>query len=159
MLKEIYRLAILELKEAGIKTAQLDAQILICDALDISLEKFYLLQSDQLSPGQIKKIKLIIKKRARNMPVAYILGRKEFYGLDFKVNQNVLIPRPETEGLVEIAFDRIKNYELRIKGKNSLIHDSKFMILDMGTGCGNIIIAISKSLLSLRGRSRGNLTL
>ena len=145
ILKEIYRLSILELKEAGIKTAELDAQVLICFSLHVSREKFYLKQNDQLSPAEFKKIKFSIKKRAQNTPVAYILGCKEFYGIDFKVDKNVLIPRPETEHLVELAFDRIKYYESSIKDKNSLIHDSKYMLLDMGTGCGNIIITLAKN--------------
>jgi len=131
ILKEIYRLAILELKEAGINSAQLDARVLICSALDISIEKFYLIQNDRLSPNQTKKIKLIIKKRAQNMPVAYILGHKEFYGFDFMVDKNVLIPRPETEGIVDKS----------IKSLKSKVH--KVEILDIGTGCGNIIIAIA----------------
>ena len=144
ILKEILRLSILELKEAGIKTAELDARVLICASLDVSIEKFYLLQNSKFSPGQIKKIKLIIKKRAQNIPVAYILGHKEFYGLDFKVDKNVLIPRPETEGLVDKA---IRTTDHRLQPTS---------ILDMGTGCGNIIISL---VLSLRGHSgdRSNL--
>lgn len=77
-------------------------------------------------------------RRARHEPIAYITGRKEFYGRDFKVTQDTLIPRPETEHLVELTLDRIRN-----GGKD-------IPIFDIGTGSGNIIISIASELASSR---------
>jgi release factor glutamine methyltransferase len=78
-----------------------------------------------------------IKRRIGGEPLAYILGRKEFYGLDFKVNKNVLVPRPETEALVELAISNFKS--VTSKGKNNII-------VDVGTGSGNIIISLAREL-------------
>ena len=75
----------------------------------------------------------------RGEPLAYILGQKEFYGFNFNVNKHVLIPRPETELLVELAVKGIKN----IKTKDQ---KSKTIIIDIGTGSGNIIISLAKEL-------------
>jgi release factor glutamine methyltransferase len=84
-----------------------------------------------------------LERRAKHEPIAYILGHREFYSLDFLVNQHTLIPRPETELLVEIAFNRSKEYEVRSKQ----ITHTKSAIIDVGTGSGNIIIALAKKLL------------
>lgn len=93
-------------------------------------------------------LKFKIARRMRGEPLAYILGGKEFYGLDFKVNKNTLIPRPETELLVELAIQelRITNNEL------SKIKNTKYQlpttVVDVGTGSGNIIISLAKLLES-----------
>lgn len=80
-----------------------------------------------------------------NIPVQYERGWVEFFRLKFKVTHDVLIPRPETELLVDEVLSRIKNQELRIKQKN-------ITILDVGTGAGNIAISLAKNLrLHLRG--------
>lgn len=75
-------------------------------------------------------------RRAQSEPTAYILGHKEFYGMDFVVTKNTLIPRPETETLVDIALEEIKKHKMR-GGK-------KIAVVDVGTGSGNIIISIAK---------------
>ncbi len=81
--------------------------------------------------------KKLIARRVRREPTAYILGHKEFYGLDFLVNRNVLVPRPESETLVEQAFRRIMNYE-------SGLMDT--VVIDVGTGSGAIAVALAKEL-------------
>jgi release factor glutamine methyltransferase len=84
-----------------------------------------------LTKAQKRQFEKLIKRRKACEPLAHILGHKEFYGLDFKVNKNVIIPRPETEMLVEEI--------LRLKPKNK-------NIIDIGTGSGNIIIALAKNI-------------
>ena len=85
---------------------------------------------EQLSPGQAVAYSAFVERRKTGEPVAYILGKREFYGLNFKVTPAVLIPRPETELLVELALPRIpKNKSCRV--------------LDLGTGCGNIAVALA----------------
>lgn len=90
-----------------------------------------------LSANQLISLSALVKRREKGEPVAYILGYKDFYGLRFKVNKNVLIPRPETE----VILDRIMNYELGIMNLKVL------RVLDVGTGSGCIIISLAKTLL------------
>ncbi|MEK7211020.1 MAG: peptide chain release factor N(5)-glutamine methyltransferase, partial [Patescibacteria group bacterium] len=101
-------------------------------------EYLYAHPEAELTPNQQKLFQKLIARRGKHEPVAYLTGHKEFFGLDFIVNHNVLIPRPETELLVEEAIKRIKNYELRIK-------NCRTVLIDIGTGSGCIPIAIVKN--------------
>jgi release factor glutamine methyltransferase len=85
--------------------------------------------------AQIAKIETFIQRRVMHEPLAYILGHKEFFGLNFKVTPDTLIPRPETELLVELAMQETLNQK------------QKTNILDIGTGSGNIIISLAKNLV------------
>ncbi len=80
-----------------------------------------------------------IKRRINGEPIAYIFGEKEFYGLNFKVNKNTLVPRPETELLIELAIEYIRNPKSEIRNP---------IIIDVGTGSGCIIITLAKILNS-----------
>ena len=144
----VQRQAIDELRDAGIDSAELDVSILLCKVL--KKDKTFLLThpNDQLTNSQFNHFTKLINRRLKNEPVAYITGHKEFYGTDFLVNKNVLIPRPESEMLVELALQRIKNFELRIKN-NPKIHNSKFNILDLGTGSGCLAISIALAAMEL----------
>ena len=95
----------------------------------------------KITKTQVLKIKELINRRLKHEPIAYILGEKEFYGLPFKVNKNTLIPRPETEQLVEQALRKIQ--DTRYNNQT---------IIDLGTGSGNIIISLVKNLESLKFR-------
>jgi len=99
----------------------------------------------KLTTLQAKKFLSLINKRKKGVPLAYLTGHKEFYGLDFLVNKNVLIPRPDTEILVETVIDEInRNKEITKKIKRS--KDQKIILIDVGTGSGCIPIAILKTL-------------
>ena len=87
----------------------------------------------QLSFWQWLKFKYYLHKRKNNYPIAYLIGSKEFYELEFEVNKNVLVPRPETELLVKKAIEEIKSNEENI------------LLIDIGTGCGCIPISILKN--------------
>lgn len=90
------------------------------------------------------------RRRQEHEPVAIIIGHKEFYGYDFRVTKDTLIPRPETELLVELALNKIKNYEsLRSQssdGQAGIRNQGKIVLIDVGTGSGNIIISIASEL-------------
>jgi len=90
------------------KLSPLDAGILL--SLVITKPKEFILAHPEkkLAPAQIKKYFSFAKRRAKGEPIAYITGKKEFFELDFVVNKNVLIPRPETELLVEFALEKIQ---------------------------------------------------
>lgn len=124
-----------DLSRAGISTSKLDARVLLLNA--IKEDEVFLLKNPllALSTNQYSKFRRYIKRRKSGEPVAYITGHKEFYGLDFKVNKNVLIPRPETEILVEEVINYVKNRE-----------QAPQTILDIGTGSGCIAIALKKNL-------------
>jgi len=130
---DLFKESVAILKRAHIPSPQLDAKIIFKSALNISETDFYQYPDKSITLAQRKKIKELIARRTQNEPIAYIIGQKEFLGFNFFVDKNVLIPRPETEELVEMAIDRINNEEAKI------MH-----VLDMGTGSGNIIISIAK---------------
>lgn len=119
------------------KISPLDAEILLSLALTKPREYILAHPENKISPTQIKKYCSFAKRRSAGEPTAYIVGKKEFFGLDFIVNKNILIPRPETELLVELALQEI--------------HDTKYnAIIDVGTGSGNIIVSIAKNVPAKR---------
>jgi len=127
------------------KLDHLDLELLIASAIKKTRE-FVMTHSDfSVNKEQESKINKLIKRRLKNEPMAYILGQKEFYGLNFKVNKHTLIPRPETELLVEKALHKIQDTRNPIK-PNGHGANMKKTIIDIGTGSGNIIISIAKCL-------------
>ena len=110
---------------------RIDARLLLQHVLDVA-HAFLLTHPDQvLTSQQTDDFSRLVKLRSEGMPVAYLIGRRDFYDLTFRVTEAVLIPRPETELLVELAL--------------KLIPDNQFCkILDLGTGSGAIAIAIAK---------------
>jgi len=101
----------------------------------------------ELNDEQAQKLKSIVAELKTGKPIQYILGVTEFYGLPFKVNPNVLIPRPETEELVEWVLS-VAGYGLRVAGARLPVSSGQFAgsILDIGTGSGCIAISLKKNL-------------
>ena len=114
---------------------ELDAKILLCESASISLEQFHLMPEKKITKTQADHFFYLIKKRLQNFPLAYLTGKKEFWSLVFAVNSDVLIPRPETELVVEKAVER------------SLKTGT---IVDIGTGCGSIAVSLAKELPKIR---------
>jgi len=117
--------------------APLDRELLLSYVLKKPREYIFAHPEKKLSASQFKKFKNLANRRAKGEPIAYLTGKKEFYGLEFSVNRNVLIPRPETELLVELVLKNIQNTKHKIRNTS---------IIDIGTGSGNIIIAIIKNI-------------
>jgi release factor glutamine methyltransferase len=122
--------------DAGIDSAQIDAEVLLRHVLDIEKGQLYSALDEPLSAGHRLRFQKTLERRMRREPVAYITGRKEFWSLDFAVTPEVLIPRPETELLVEVALQRLKSSASRTPN-----------ILDLGTGSGIIAICLAKERL------------
>ena len=137
-LKDIIRKSILELKNSGIKSPEIDIQILLREAMQENDAFIFSHPSYLLTNNQYTKFRKFVRRRKKGEPIAYIIGKREFYGLDFFVNKNVLIPRPETEELVEKALNWLK--------AKSLKPENNLNIIDMGTGSGNIIISLAHNL-------------
>jgi len=122
------RMAVMKrLKDAGIPGPALDAELLVAHALNT--DRYRLLTADDrtLSEKEIGRVNRLVRRRLQHEPVAYILGRKEFYSHDFIVNRDVLIPRPETELLVDMAI-----YYARQNAAT----------VDIGTGSGAIAVSL-----------------
>lgn len=127
------------LQKKDISSAYLDAEILLSFAIKKPREFVLAHNERRLSATEQKKYSALIARRAKYEPVAYLLGYKEFYGLKIKINKKALIPRPETELLVEMVADAYS----RLVG-------SKPAIIDIGTGSGVIALALKKTLPKAR---------
>jgi release factor glutamine methyltransferase len=119
------------LRKKGFESPRLEAQILLAHALGCKKIDLYVRHEEEPADDRRAAFREMIKKRAEGMPVAYLVGHREFYSLEFAVNPAVLIPRPETETLVMEALRRLKPL------------DSP-RVLDLGTGSGAIAVAIAK---------------
>lgn len=118
------------------KIAYIETQILISHSLNLSKTKLISNALIELNENEINKIETLINRRLNFEPIAYITNKKEFYGIDFYVNNSVLIPRVETEEIIDLIKEYINK---KIDKKNK-----KFSICDIGAGCGNISITLKK---------------
>lgn len=121
----------------GIESARLDAELLLAHTLDISRESLLARRERRLTDIELSAFRERVRHRAGDKPVAYLLNRKEFFSLNFYVDENVLIPRPETEHLVELALKSVGS-------------KSNIRICDVGTGSGCVAAAIAHSLPEAR---------
>jgi len=122
------------LTEAGVEQPRPDSELLVADALGhAGRHAVYLEPERPVSAPQLAVCRGAVKRRAAREPVHYILGRREFWSLDFKVNPHVLIPRPETEVLVEHVLQRFAAGPRKPSPG----------ILDLGSGAGNIAVAVA----------------
>ena len=124
------------LAHSGIEGARLDAEVLLADALALTREQLVLAAHAPLRAEQVERIEARLSRRLRREPVAYITGRREFWSLDFQVTRDVLIPRPETERLVEAA--------LRLGAQ--MASPNALRVLDIGTGSGAIAVSLAKDM-------------
>ena len=118
-------------KDHSIDSPRLTGELLLAHTLDIKRLDLYLQHDRPLSKKELSNFKALIKKRVENQPLAYIVGEKGFYDSDFIVTRDVLIPRPDTETIVEQAIKELKQNNKPCK------------ILELGTGSGAIIISIA----------------
>jgi len=130
---EVIKLSTEYLQKKGVESPRANAEILLAEILKCKRLELYLAFDKPLAENEVQVYREAIRKRGLRIPLQYIVGNVEFYGLKLIVNENVLIPRPETELLVEkIINDSDKSNNLKI--------------LDIGVGSGNISLSISKNL-------------
>jgi release factor glutamine methyltransferase len=124
------------LSGAGVESARLDAEVLLRHVLDLERDGLFLRLEESLSAVGVERFESLLERRAAREPLAYITGHKEFWSLDFIVTPAVLIPRPETELLVELILAEAPEYS----------RHSPLRILDIGIGSGAIAVALAKHL-------------
>lgn len=121
------------LKNKGIESPRINAELLLAHILSCKRLNLYLSFEKPLTEEELQKYRELLRRRSKFEPLQYIIGKVEFYGIDFKVNPSVLIPRQETEILIETIIGQYDK------------HDT-LRILDIGTGSGNIAISLAKNL-------------
>ena len=122
----------------SIKSANIDTEILMCSVLNKSRDHLMLNMLDKIDYEKIKIFNNLIERRKKQEPIAYILKKKDFWKSTFYVDRNVLIPRPDTEILIEEIF-------------RNFTKNQKLSVLDIGTGSGCIIISILKDRPNFKG--------
>lgn len=133
---ELLNLSASHLKNQGVENPKLEAELLIGHCLGLKREKFYIHLNDEIDDHLMERVHRYLDRRANGEPIQYILGYKEFWSINIKLNPGVFIPRPETELLVEQALLILKNEA----------NNGNRKILEIGTGSGAIIIALAKEL-------------
>lgn len=135
LIKTALTQAAARLKEAGISCNLMEARLLLSESFGMPLEYILAHIDDSIDEDEIIKFNSLVERRTKLEPIAYIIGRKEFFGRDFFVNHNTLIPRPDSEILVEAVIADVANSDV----KN---------ILELGCGSGCLIITIAAELES-----------
>jgi release factor glutamine methyltransferase len=121
-----------KLRKASVDAPMLDAEILLAFALDTPKTWLFAHFADKLKTHHEEKFLELVAQRENRVPVAYLVGKKAFYGRDFVVDRHVLVPRPETETMVELALKRIERKDLE-----------RTLIVDLGTGSGAIAVTLA----------------
>jgi release factor glutamine methyltransferase len=120
------------LADAGIDESGLESEILVRYLLCVDSVTLFLEHDERLTSTQLRLLNDLVERRIEGEPLAYITGKREFYGLEFAVSPSVLIPRPETEHLVEKALELLQNFIP--------------VIADIGTGSGAIAVSLAVRL-------------
>ena len=133
MLRDVWLAAAAELEQAEIEDARFEAEVLLRHAVGLSRAQFYAALTDPIAAEALTAFRGAVSERTTRKPLAYITGTREFYRLEFQVTPDVLIPRPESELLVDTALDHLRKSRVR-----------SALVADVGAGSGAIGIAIAK---------------
>lgn len=133
---ELLKSGIKELKKEKINTARIDCEMILSEILRKDKSFLYIHPEKKLTAKQAVFFEKQISKRIKGWPIAYLIKYKEFYGLKFKVNKHTLVPRPETEILIDSAFNFLFDFK----------NNKKINVYDIGTGSGCIILSFANRL-------------
>jgi release factor glutamine methyltransferase len=144
-LRAALKKAIAHLRAAKIPSDTLAAELLLMHALGRDRTWLYTNPEHQLDPSAAEKYFALITRRAAGEPTQYLTGKQEFWGLDFEVTPAVLIPRPETEHLIEVALERLGERGIKINMKTGAPSPT-LHVADVGTGSGCLAVALAHEL-------------
>jgi release factor glutamine methyltransferase len=134
-----------QLREAHVPSFTLAAELLLLHVLGRDRTWIYAHPEQEIPAADAARFLALIARRAAGEPTQHLTGKQEFWGLEFEVSPEVLIPRPETEHVIEVALDRLAVRELRAGRKPTLTGEG-LQIADIGTGSGCIAVALAKEL-------------
>lgn len=121
-----------DFRARGIESPRLDAELLVAHALHITRTQVIVDANRPLDPAELDALRTLVKRRRSREPIAYLRGEREFYGLTFRVDSRVLVPRPDTEALVEVMLARTSHVSMSMR------------LLDLCTGSGCVAITAAR---------------
>jgi len=143
--RSLLRQGVEQLRSAAVPSFTLAAELLLLHVAGHDRTWLYAHPEEILSPESAEEYFTLLRRRSLGEPTQHLTGKQEFWGLEFEVNPHVLIPRPETEHLIEVALDRLAVRELRA-GRPPRLQGQDLTIVDIGTGSGCIAITLAKEL-------------
>ena len=143
--RDLLKKGIAQLREAGVPSHTLAAELLLLHCMGCDRTWLYAHPEEDVPAEQRAQFLALVGRRTEGVPTQHLTGKQEFWGLEFEVTPDVLIPRPETEHVIEVALDRLALREVRAGRPNKNYGDGLF-IVDAGTGSGCIAIALAKEL-------------
>src|SRR5215472_14257767 len=143
--RALLRSGIAELRDAHVPSYTLAAELLLLHVLGRDRTWMYSHPEEEISLVNAERYSALIGRRAAGEPTQHLTGKQEFWGLEFEVTPDVLIPRPETEHVIEVALDRLAAREIRA-GRKQTLSGEGLRVADVGTGSGCIAIALAKDL-------------
>jgi release factor glutamine methyltransferase len=143
--RALLKLGIAQLRDAHVPSFILAAELLLLHVLGRDRTWLYAHPEESVSEAIAERFQALIARRATGEPTQHLTGKQEFWGLEFEVTPDVLIPRPETEHVIEVALDRLALREVRA-GRPQTTKGEGFLIADIGTGSGCLAIALAKEL-------------
>jgi len=150
-LKLLLKKVITELEKEKIPEAKIEGEHILGHLLQCKRTDLYFSFKQIIPQEKVSFFYQMVKQRKKRIPFAYISGEKEFMGLNFLINQDVFIPRPETEILVEETIKIVHSSKLKVSARGgSLKPKREIVILDLGTGSGNIAISLVKYLSGIK---------
>ena len=142
-MRSALKLGIAQLRARNVPSDRLAAELLLFHATNRSRTWLYSHPEDLLSDSESRSYFALVEKRAAGTPTQHLTGKQEFWGLELEVTPEVLIPRPETEHIIEVALDRLALRDLRFKLPPNMTGEG-LLFADIGTGSGAIAVALAK---------------
>ena len=143
--RALLKLGIAQLRNAQVPSYTLAAELLLLHVLGRDRTWIYSHSEEEIAAPIAESYSALIRRRVAGVPTQHLTGKQEFWGLEFEVTPDVLIPRPETEHVIEVALDRLAVREIRA-GRGQKNDGAGLQIADIGTGSGCIGIALAKEL-------------